>query len=677
MALAQSRHPSAGVGRRQVLADVVDAKARANLRNALWALRSAFGGAGGALLAASRERVGLGPEVWVDAVAFDELVRVGRFEDAVGLCRDELLAGVQDEWVHDAREAHRRRLSQALEELATQAESAGDMPRAVALGRRRAGLDPLDEGAHACLITRLAAAGHTVDALMCFDQHRDALRRELGIAPSPATQQLAESLRARPTPPDPVAAPSPPRRRPGEAEPSWVPGIRFPLPPRLRLRQAAPFVGRAGELAELRRAWLDTCGGLGPLLVLVTGEAGIGKSRLARELAMRVRTAPAVVLQGTAQEDAIASLQPVVEAIGHLVRVTAPDELSRLLGAHVGGLAGLLPDLPTEAAGAAGDVSVRRYSMLDAVAELVAVVSRRTPVLLILDDLQWSDAATSSLIRHVLESRPEARLLVVATCREDAIPAGGHLGEALQRLDRGHVVRRVRLSGIGEGDAAELAHGLIGRELPGELLTLIQQEAGGNPFFVQELLRHLGETGSTGLLSLLRSEVPTAAREVISHRLARLSDECVQLLTIGAVVGREFDLEPLEQVSPLPVGSVLSALDEATGAGLLVELPGSRERFAFSHALVHRTLRERITRAHRRRLHARIADALREGDHPDLRDIAYHLCEAGPAGDVDAAVEFAERAADDALRSLRTPKRSSCTPAPSRCSPRPTAAAGC
>ena len=194
---------------------------------------------------------------------------------------------------------------------------------------------------------------------------------------------------------------------------------------------------------------------------------------------------------------------------------------------------------------------------------------------------------------------------------------------------------------------------------------------------MQELLRHLGETGSTGLLALLRSEVPTAAREVISHRLARLGDDCLQLLTIGAVVGREFDLAPLEQVSTLPPGSVIAALDEATAAGLLVELPGPAERFAFSHALVHRTLRERITRTHRRRLHARIADALQRGGRAELRDIAYHLCEAGPAGDVDAAVDVAERAADRRCAIWRTPRRSSCTPAPSRCSPPTTRAAGC
>jgi predicted ATPase len=434
--------------------------------------------------------------------------------------------------------------------------------------------------------------------------------------------------------------------------PSWAPGRRFPLPPRLRLPQAAPFVGRAGELAELWRAWRDACDGLGPLLVVLGGEAGIGKSRLARELAMGVRGAPAVVLQGTAQEDAIASLQPIVEAVGHLTRVAAPDALSRILGARTGDLARLIPDLPAAPDSGSGDVGARRYRMVDAVAELLAGVSAGAPVLVVVDDLHWADAATSSVLRHVLESRPGARVLVVATCREDAVPPGGHLAAALERLDRAHLLRRVRLPGIDDADTAALARGLVGRELPPELLALVRQEAGGNPFFVQELLRHLDETGSTGLLALLRSEVPAAAREVIGHRLARLGDDCRRLLTIGAVLGREFDLDPLLQVSTLSAGSVIAALDEATAAGLLVELPGAAERFAFAHALVHRTLRERLTRAHRRRLHARIAGVLQRSGRAELRDVAHHLCEAGPAGDVDAAIHVAERAADQALRNL-------------------------
>src|SRR4029453_5964334 len=150
-----------------------------------------------------------------------------------------------------------------------------------------------------------------------------------------------------------------------------------------------------------------------------------------------------------------------------------------------------------------------------------------------------------------------------------------------------------------------------------------------NPLFVQELLRHLVETGATGLLALSRAAVPTAVREVIGRRLAGLDDDCLRLLTIGAVLGHEFDLEPLADVAPLPEDAVILALDDATAAGLLVELPGPRERFTFTHALVRRALRDRISGAHRRRLHARIADAL-QPSAADMPDTAFPPCE--PAG---------------------------------------------
>ena len=622
--------------------DNLDARARAGLRNALWALRRA---AGAELLDASRDRVGLDPAVWVDTVAFAEHVRGGRYAEAVALHRGELLSGIEEEWVQDAREAHRRQLGAAFEALAAGAEDAGDRRAAVRLARRRAELDPLDEAAHAALITRLAAAGDTVDALVCFERHREALRRELGIAPSHTTQEAVRRLRA-------VPEPAPQRAPSAEDEPSWRPGLPFPLPPRLRLRHAAPFVGRATELTVLRQAWRDVVDGAGPLVAVVDGEAGIGKSRLAREFALRTRdAAPAVVLQGTAQEEAIASLVPFVEAVGHLVRVTAPDELARVLGDRAADLAPMLPGLPDVLPAADRDLSVRRYQMLDAVAALLAAVSRRVPVLLILDDLHLADVATTTLLRHVVESRREARLLVVAACRADGVPDGGPLREVLHRLDRGDLLRRVPLGGIADADTAALAQGLVGRGLPAELLTAVHREADGNPLFVQELLRHLVETGSTGLLALSRAAVPTAAREVIGRRLAVLDDDCLRLLTIGAVLGHEFDLVPLADVAPLPEDAVILALDDATAAGLLVELPGPRERFTFTHALVRRALRDRISGAHRRRLHARIADALQQSG-AELRDIAFHLCEAGPAGDVDAAVAFAERAADEAVRGL-------------------------
>jgi hypothetical protein len=613
---------------------VLDTRARAGLRNALWALRRA---AGAELLAASRDRIGLHAAVWMDAAAFAEHVRGGRHAEAVALHRGELLSGIEEEWVHDAREAHRRQLGAAFEALAAGAEDAGDRRAAIRLTRRRAELDPLDEAAYAALITRLAAAGDAVEALVCFERHREALRRELGIAPSHPTQEAVRRLRAMPDP-APQRAPS------TGAEPSWRPGLRFPLPPRLRLRHAAPFVGRAGELTALRQAWRDVVDGAGPLVAVVDGEAGIGKSRLAREFALRTREAePVVVLQGTAQEEAIAALVPFVEAIGHLVRMAAPDELTRVFGDRAADLAPMLPDGRPEA-----DLSVRQ--MLDAVAALLAAVSRRVPVPLILDDLHLADVATAALLGHVVESRREARLLVVAY-RADGVPDGGPLSEVLHRLGRGHLLRRVPLGGIGDADTAALAQGLTGRHLPVELLTAVHREAEGNPLFVQELLRHLVESGSTGLLALSRATLPTAVHEVVGRRLAVLDEDCLRLLTIGAVLGHEFDLVPLADVAPLPEDAVIAALDEATAAGLLAQLPAPGERFTFTHALVRRALRDWISGAHRRRLHARIADALQQsGAEP--RDIAFHLFEAGPAREVDAAVAFAERAADDAVRSL-------------------------
>ena len=238
---------------------------------------------------------------------------------------------------------------QALEALAAQAETRGrpaprrraeQAPGRAGPARRGRARRPHHAARRGGRHRRTPWCASSATATRCGASWGSPRRRRPSRSPT--------ALRAAPSR-GPGRGPGPPRAA-GGAEPSWVPGRRFPLPPRLRLRQAAPFVGRAGELAALRRAWRDTCDGLGPLLVVVGGEAGIGKSRLARELAMRVRGAPAVVLQGTAQEDAIASLQPIVEAVGHLIRVTAPDALSRILGARTAISRRLIPG-PSRRAG--------------------------------------------------------------------------------------------------------------------------------------------------------------------------------------------------------------------------------------------------------------------------------------------------------------------------------------
>jgi len=204
-------------------------------------------------------------------------------------------------------------------------------------------------------------------------------------------------------------------------------------------------------------------------------------------------------------------------------------------------------------------------------------------------------------------------------------------------------------------DVAELSRSLTGRELSAELVYAIRTEAAGNPFFVQEIVRHLSESDrSGGVLSLARAGLPESVREVIDLRLAPLDEACVRLLIVAAVIGGEFELEPLERISDLEGEDLAASLDEALAAGLVLELaPSDRERFAFSHALVRRTLLERLSRAHRRRIHGRVAEALEASrGEAALSEIAYHLCEATPTVDREHALDYATRAAEQATARL-------------------------
>ena len=211
------------------------------------------------------------------------------------------------------------------------------------------------------------------------------------------------------------------------------------------------------------------------------------------------------------------------------------------------------------------------------------------------------------------------------------------------------------LSGLSDANIAQLAEGLSGRNLSGELVRGIREETGGNAFFVQEIVRDLSESDRTGtVLSLARAEVPDRVREVVSLRLARLDEASVRVLSVAAVIGSEFQLPALEQVSDLEGDDLTAALDEAVAAAVLVETTeGDSESFAFSHALVRRTLLTRLTPANRRRVHARVAKALEalKGDEA-LLEIAHHLCEARPVADREEALDYASRAAGQAIAGL-------------------------
>ena len=660
LALNPGEHRRADIASR-FWPEVLDSSALASLRNALWTIRRSLGTEADEALLATRARVGLASDaVWVDAAAFRDHLEHNRLEDALALCRGELLAGLDDEWIYEFREVHRDLLSDLLERIAAQAEASGDLAGAIASTRKRVALDPLAEDAQRALILRLAAAGDRPGALLTYARLRDRLRRELGISPSQPTRELVLQIRDDATVRKPTHSPE---TRPAGAPPipasgGWTPGAPFPLPPRLARPAPADFVGRATEMSTLRQLWSRVCAGEGARIALLTGEAGIGKSRLGRELALEAQRQGSIVLHGSADEDLLVPHQHFVEAFRHYLAVAAPDERRRRVQPRTRELEPIIPGLPRQADEPRpdrGQAESKRYRLFDAVASLLAELSADAPVLLVLDDLHWADHSTVALLRHTLESRPEMRLLVLATQRQTEMMPGGPLAQALQRLAQDELLERVPLTGLLDADVAELSRSLTGRELAAELVHAIRSEAAGNPFFVQEIVRHLSESDqSGGVLSLVRADLPESVREVINLRLAPLADACVRLLTVAAVIGAEFDLEPLERISDLEGEDLAAALDEAVAAGLVFELAhGERERFAFSHALVRRTLLDRLSRAHRRRIHARVAEALQafRGDAA-LPEIAYHLCEAIPVANGEEALDYATRAAEHATADL-------------------------
>jgi DNA-binding SARP family transcriptional activator len=659
LALNPGVHPRGEVASR-FWPDVLDSSARASLRNALWALRRALADEADRALIATRERVGLAgpPDVWVDATAFREHVAAGTLEEALALSRGELLGGLDEEWVYEHRDQHREALSDLLERLAAQAEAEGDVAGAIAATRRRASLDPLAEDAQRALIARLARSGDRAGALAAYDRLRERFRRELGISLSDETRAVIHEVRRGGelgNPPREHAS-GPAAGRLTRSGGDWRPGDPFPLPPRLRRRAPTALVGRGRELSVLRELWRAVREGEGARLVLVTGEAGIGKSRLVRELALEVREEGAVVLHGSADEDLLVPHQHLVAAFEHFFAVAAPDELRRRIGSRAADLDPIASGL-SEHTGAPREAAPegRRYRLFEAVAGLLDEISAETPVLLLIDDLHWSDQGTAAILRHALDARPEMRVLVLATQRPAEMPATGPTAEALRRLSHGPYVERMPLSGLSDPEIAQLAQDLSGRELAGELVRGIQAETAGNAFFVLEVVRDLSDSDRTAsVLSLARAEVPARVRDVMNLRLARLAEATLRLLTVAAVIGSEFELALLERISDLDDDDLAAALDEAVAAALLTETAeGDSESFSFSHALLRRTVLTRLTRSNRRRVHARVAAALEatKGDAA-LLEIAYHLCEALPAADRERALDYATRAAERATLEL-------------------------
>src|SRR5271166_6578451 len=406
-----------------------------------------------------------------------------------------------------------------------------------------------------------------------------------------------------------------------------------------------PFVGRGHELERLLAAWQIALSG-GVRTVLIAGEPGVGKTRLAGEWSQRAYAQGACVLYGRCDEDLGAPYQPFAEALRALVPCMGAGRLRGLRGVEallplVPALTDVLPDLT---APARADPDTERYALFDAVVALLDIASTGAPIVLILDDLHWAAKPTLLLLRHLLRFGDQARVQIIGTYRSTDLDRSHPLAAMLADLHRDGTANRIQLSGLDEKDVTTyVAEAGYDDE---ELARALASVTGGNPFFLIEALRHVDESGGRWDPSTL----PQGVREAVSRRLSRLPAETNKALAAAAVVGSRFALELVEHV----VGDdLVDAVDEACKAGIVIEEPGGRYRF--NHALVRQSLLAELPSVRRMRLHQRIATTLEEQPGADdelLAELAYHYFECAWAGNAAKAVEYCRRAADQAMARL-------------------------
>jgi DNA-binding CsgD family transcriptional regulator/tetratricopeptide (TPR) repeat protein len=438
------------------------------------------------------------------------------------------------------------------------------------------------------------------------------------------------------------------------------------LPGPLRLTPSFPFVGRARELETLR-ALLPRGEEDETRVAVVSGEEGAGKSRIVRELAHEAASSDVLVLYGACDAVVRAPYEPVVSALEQLVRVTEPDVLRADLGTTGGELTRLIPDLGARVGGlpdpTSADPDSERHQLFTAVAELLARVSARHPLLVIVEDIHWADPSTLLLLGYLARSTVAARMLLVATFRDTASELSDAVSRTLVALRRVEGVARVRLEGLKDDEVAEFVHRAAGVD-PDTNLTELARSIGsvtdGNPFLMAESWRALVETGALADGTLTRSirdlTAPDSLRDVVRERLSRLAEPTVDVLDLAAVAGADFSLDVVRRAAALDEPGFLTALDEAARSGMIEEVPSAEPAYRFTHELVRRALYDRLDGLRRAELHLRVGTALEtalEGTpRRALADLAHHFAAAGSLDESDRALDYNLQAARSAVAAL-------------------------
>jgi DNA-binding winged helix-turn-helix (wHTH) protein/tetratricopeptide (TPR) repeat protein len=427
---------------------------------------------------------------------------------------------------------------------------------------------------------------------------------------------------------------------------------------------AQPFVGRTDSVELLRRAWQDAASGRGSL-VLLTGPAGIGKTRLAERFAADAERGGAACLTGRCRED-VPAFWPWAQVLRQLVERGADTAPLAQLPGGADELAEWIPEwrpdggAPAPRSGA-DRVSPerRRFLLFDALARTLRLHGRREPLLVVLEDIHWAGSTSLQLLEHLLYELGDASILVIATVRDEPRPGDHPLEVLLPTLRQQPSCHEVALQTLSRREVGELLAGILGRSAPADLTTELYACTEGVPLFLREAIRMLADRGDLDQPERVRRwavTLPSRALDLIRRPLGRLSPEAARLVGAAAVLGREFGLAVAAAVAELPRDAALDHLDEAERAGVVEPLSDAPGHWRFTHALFREAASDALPAGTRARLHARAAAELERRHAGDIErvlpELATHTHAALAVVEPERAFELAWRAAERCSRLL-------------------------
>lgn len=660
--------------------DRPERKARRSLTTALWHIRRCLPQD---YILSDPHTVQFDPQadLWLDVDEFESHLshdEMAHLQSAMALYRGHFLDGFYDDWIINERYRLEALFCEALARLMVAQEAGGEHEAALSTALHLLDRDPLREDAHRLAMRAYCWLGQRNAALEQYRRCREILREELGAEPTVETAELYQAiLEGR------LAVGRAPDVLPVQVAAAGV-RVSPPLPlGRSPLDAMAPsrLVGREEELAFLHQCWQGAVSRSGRGaetdqggLVLISGEAGVGKTRLVQEFADRLRWQGVRVLWGRCYEfERALPYQPIAEALRTVLPTLEPAELVDLPPRTVAQVARLVPEIaehyPDLEAPASIPSDQEQAHLFDGVAHFLAKLSSRGAILIVLEDLHWASESTLQLVHYLARHLTSGQALVVGTLRPEAVGQRHPLQVLQQQLSREGLCQPLRLSRLSPADVETLVVEMSGAgEAVVSLAGRLYQETEGNPFFLMEIVKALFEAGVVhleggawqgdfALLSRAEIPLPAGVSEAIQDRVNRLNDDTREAVRLAAVLGREFDFDLLNAVWGRGEEATLEALDDLLRQRLTNEGSGAMGRdYIFTHHKIQEVVYAEMPRRRRQYIHGQVGAAMETLYGPQIEEVvgelAFHF-EQGRQLDktlTEKAIHYLHQAGDQAMR---------------------------